>query len=224
VLMSGEGTIVSTEGAGPLGANIVPQMFLQFQASALFFTTSPSSNATVNIEVSGGNTSVAVSANSSFGVASILNLSENETTTLSLTFAPGQMPSHLDIGNFTIEVTDNSSISSILPTPTLPLTISLPAFTPFSTSVSSTPSASPSIGQSSNSTHHQLVADAVGLTVGLGVGLTLVSSLGYYTWKRRRRRADVDPEWRSNGDAQGQPRTLSVFRRTLDNSDSTRWF
>ncbi|KAJ3807948.1 hypothetical protein F5876DRAFT_47061 [Lentinula aff. lateritia] len=218
VLSSGGGTIVSTEGAGPLGANIIPQMFLQFRASALFLSTSPSSNASFEIAVSAGNTSVSVLANSSIGVAAILNLPENEITTLSLTFILGQLPAHLDIGTITITVTDNSSISSVLPTPTLPPTISLPSF--ISSTSSSLPSgtSTPS-SQSSDSSHKQLVTDAVGLTVGLGIGLTLVASLGYYTWKRRRRRQG-DPEWRRHS---GDQRTISLRRRT-DNQDTTRWF
>ncbi|KAJ3881598.1 hypothetical protein F5051DRAFT_425713 [Lentinula edodes] len=217
VLSSGGGTIVSTEGAGPVGANIIPQMFLQFRASALFLSTSPSSNASFEIAVSAGNASVSVSANSSIGVAAILNLPENETTTLSLTFIPGQSPSHLDIGTIAITVTDNSSISSVLPTPTLPPTISLPSF--ISSTSSSIPSgtSTPS-SQSSNSSHKQLVTDAVGLTVGLGLGLTLVASLGYYTWKRRRRRQG-DAEWQHSGDQ----RTISLRQRT-NNQDTTRWF
>ncbi|KAJ3983264.1 hypothetical protein F5890DRAFT_210530 [Lentinula detonsa] len=223
VLTSEGQTVVSTKGAGPLGANVVPQMFLQFRASALFLSTSASSNATFEIAVSAGNTSVSVSANSSIGVAAVLNLPENETTTLSLTFTPGQIASHLDIGNITISVIDNSSLPSILPTQTLPPTVSLPSFISSTTTVSST-SSSPtntSNSQSSDSSHKQLVADAVGLTVGLGLGLTLVTSLGYYTWKRRRRRRD-ETEWRPTGDTQGQ-RTIGLRRRT-DNQDSTRWF
>ncbi|KAJ3735110.1 hypothetical protein DFJ43DRAFT_1151741 [Lentinula guzmanii] len=115
------------------------------------------------IAVSAGNTSVSVSANSSIGVAAVLNLPENETTTLSLTFTPGQIASHLDIGNITISVIDNSSLPSILPTQTLPPTVSLPSFISSTTTVSST-SSSPtntSNSQSSDSSHKQLVADAV---------------------------------------------------------------
>ncbi|KIK57017.1 hypothetical protein GYMLUDRAFT_46627 [Collybiopsis luxurians FD-317 M1] len=225
VLSVGGQTIVSTQGAGPLGANIVPQMFLRFQALALFFTTSSISNATFNITASAGNTTVSVSANSSVGNAVLLNLPENETTILSLTFVPGQIPAHLDIGNITIEVTDNSSSSSFLPTQTLPPSVSLPTFIPSITSVSSTTSSSiPSSSTRSSSNHKQLVADAVGLTLGLGLGLTLFSSLGFYIWKRRRRR-QVDADWQYNGDphAQGQGQRNFALRRT-ENTDSTRWF
>ncbi|KAJ4474928.1 hypothetical protein J3R30DRAFT_3295208 [Lentinula aciculospora] len=219
VLTVGGETVVSTEGAGPLGADVIPQMFLQFRASALFLSTSPSANATFEIAVSAGNTSISVSANSSIGVAAVLNLPANETTTLSLTFTPGQVPSRIDVGTITITVPDNSSISSVLPTQTLPPTISLPTFISSTSTGSST--SSPSNTSPSNSTHKQLVADAVGLTVGLGLGLTLITSLGYYTWKRRRRRQE-DSEWRNTGDTQGQ-RTIALRRRT-DNQDSTRWF
>jgi len=221
VLTLGGETIVTTEGPGPQGANIVPQMFLEFQAAALFFTTSSSSNATINITVTAGSTSIATSANSSVGVAAILNLPESETTTLTVTFSPGQIPSHLDIGNFKLEVTANSSPSSFLPTPTLPPTVSLPGFSVPSTLTSSTSTTPSSSAQSSNSSHKQLVADAVGLTVGLGIGLTLVTLLGFYTWKRRRRRPNVVADGEVG---QAQPRTWGSSLRRTDNSDSTRWF
>jgi len=219
VLTSGGETILSTEGAGPQGADIVPQMFLRFQASALFLNTSTSSNATFDISVSVGNSSVSVSANSSVGAAAIFNLPENETTTLSLTFTAGQIPSHLDIGNITIEVADNS-LSSILPTQTLPPSVFLPTFVPSTSAGSSTSTPSnTSSAQSSASKHQQLVADAVGLTLGLGLGLTLITMLGYLAWKRRRRRqGDID--WRRTGNTQGK-RTLGFIR---NNRNSTQWF
>ncbi|KAJ3755819.1 hypothetical protein EV360DRAFT_49055 [Lentinula raphanica] len=221
VLTLGGQTVVSTEGAGSQGANVIPQMFLQFP-SALYFTTSASSNATFQIAVSAGSVSISASANSSIGEAAIVNLPENETTTLSLTFTPGQLPSRLDVGNITISVTNNSSISSILPTPTLPPSVSLPSFVSSTATASSTSSPS-STSSSQSSNHKQLVADAVGFTVGLGLGLTLITALVYYIWRRRRRRQD-DTEWRPTGNTQGQ-RTFG-FRRRTDNQDSrsTRWF
>ncbi|KAF5386356.1 hypothetical protein D9757_006648 [Collybiopsis confluens] len=228
VLTVGGTTVVSTQGAGPLGVNIVPQMFLRFQASALFFSTSSTSNATFNIAASAGNTSVSVPANSSVGNAALFNLPENETTTLTLTFVPGQLPAHLDIGNITTEVTTNSSLSSILPTQTLPPSISLPTFTPLTSTASFTSTSSntlsPTTQSSSNSKHKQLVADAVGLTLGLGLGLTLFSSLAFYIWKRRRRRqsSESGSEWQYNGSSPQGQRAFAL--RQTDNSDSTRWF
>jgi len=225
VLTSEEGTILSSEGAGPLGANIVPQMFLRFQASTLFLTTSTSSNATFTITVSVGDDIANASANSSVGQAGIFNLPENETTTLSVTFDAGQIPSHLDIGNITIQVPVNSSLSSALPTQTLPPSVSLPIFvsTSSGSSSTSTPSSTSST-QSDAAKHKQLIDVAVGLTLGLGLGLTLIITLMYFAWKRRRRRQQDDNEWRHTGRPRSQHTPLDFIRSDNQNSDSTGWF
>ncbi|KAF7356966.1 hypothetical protein MVEN_01032800 [Mycena venus] len=179
---------VSTTGPTPDGADIVPQMFMAFRASALFMSTSAISNASANFTVTSSSLTLSRVVDSAAGVIAIVNLVESELTTLTITFVPGQSVSQLDIGSILMTVTDPDVTSSFLPTMTLPPSITLPTFIPQSTTASSSLSASPS----STSTHRSLahraqIAEALGLVLGLGVGLTLIAGAAFYWWKRRRR-------------------------------------
>ncbi|THU94897.1 hypothetical protein K435DRAFT_860071 [Dendrothele bispora CBS 962.96] len=197
-------------------------------ASAVIISLSPLSNATINVTVSAGSTSVTVAANSSLGVVGIFNMIEAETTTITITYIvdAGVDFALLDIGSITAQVTNGGSASSILPTMTLPPSVSIPTFVAPQTS---SPSASPSsTAGTSSSSHKQLVADAVGLTVGLGLGLTAVCVLGYLLWIRRRRKRRRLPGDTERQEQQQSPTSSSVFsrfrtRRSKDNQD-TRWF
>ncbi|KAJ7708755.1 hypothetical protein B0H17DRAFT_364392 [Mycena rosella] len=97
---------VSTTGPDPEGANIVPQMFLAFRASALYISTSAVSNATANFSVSSASNTVSRVVASAAALVAIVNLVEAELTTLTITFVPGQNISQLDIGSILITVSD----------------------------------------------------------------------------------------------------------------------
>ncbi|TFK73722.1 hypothetical protein BDN72DRAFT_761112 [Pluteus cervinus] len=112
-------TVVSTQGPGVMEGEIVPQMFIRFQGSFLFIQTGPLSNATANVTISAGLTSVNLAFNSSAGGVAVVDLIEAEVTTATLTFIdPEQnaipndvngtsMPSRLDIEAITITVDDD---------------------------------------------------------------------------------------------------------------------
>ncbi|KAJ6561149.1 hypothetical protein DFH09DRAFT_1316266 [Mycena vulgaris] len=183
---------VSTGGPDPEGANIVPQMFLAFRASALYMSTSVTSNATANFTVSSLSNSVTKMVDSTAGLVAIVNLVESELTTLVITFIPGRNASQLDIGSILMTVTDPTETTSFLPTMTLPPSMTLPTFFPQSTTSSSL-SASPSASSSPvrSLAHRTEIAEAIGLVLGLGIGLTLIAGATFYWWRRRRRRLQV---------------------------------
>ncbi|KAF5338029.1 hypothetical protein D9758_014266 [Tetrapyrgos nigripes] len=218
-------SVVSTQGPSAAAANIVPQFFLRIRASAVIITTSPLSNATMNITVSAGNASVNVAANSSLGVIGIFNLYEAETTTIAITYISDSdlIPSRLDIGSITAQVTNNQASSSILPTMTLPPSVSIPTF-----SATSSSSATSTASAGGSTSRKRLVADAVGLTVGLGLGLTAVAVGVYLIWRRRKRKSaeDVESRWssqRASPSSGGTGPSRFHIRRNKDNQD-TRWF
>lgn len=230
-------SVVSTNGPSVEGANLIPQMFLRFRATSLFMTTSPLSNATMNITVFTGTTVISQVANSSLGLLLVVNLNEENTTTLSITYISDQdatgtiIPSRLDIGSITVSVSNPSASSSILPTQTLPPSISLPVVLPTSTS-SSTPSPSATQQPSNNNNRKSLIANAVGLTLGLGLGLTAVACIAYVFWRRRRRMRKREFEAAgvlSNMEAGAGAQVSSNYdsdrpkRPARDNRD-TRWF
>jgi len=178
---------VSTTGPAPNGAEIVPQMFMAFRASALYMSTSATSNATANFTVTSSSLTLSRVVNSAAGLVAIVNLVESELTTLTITFIPGQNVSQLDIGSILVTVTDPDVTSSFLPTMTLPPSMTLPTFTP-QTTASSSLSTSPSPTSTQRSLAHRAeIAEALGLVLGLGVGLTLIVGAAFYWWKRRRR-------------------------------------
>ncbi|KAJ7173614.1 hypothetical protein C8R46DRAFT_893407 [Mycena filopes] len=178
--------IVSTTGPAIEGADIVPQMFMAFRASALYMSTSVASNASANFTVSSASITASRVINSGEGLVAIVGLAETELTTLTITFIPGQAASQLDIGSILITVTDPDSTSSFLPTMTLPPSITLPTFIPTSTAPSS--STSPSSTKSPQTLSHRAqIAEALGLVLGLGVGLSIIAGAILFWWKRRRR-------------------------------------
>ncbi|KAJ7777337.1 hypothetical protein B0H16DRAFT_1449438 [Mycena metata] len=177
--------VVSTTGPAANGADIVPQMFMAFRASALFMSTSVASNASANFTVSSASVTASRLIDSSAGLVAIVNLVESDLTTLTITFIPGQGTTQLDIGSITLTVSDPGSTASFLPTMTLPPSITLPTFTPQSTTSSS---ASPSSSKSPQTLSHRAeIAEALGLVFGLGFGLSIIAGAILFWWKRRRR-------------------------------------
>ncbi|KAJ7876288.1 hypothetical protein B0H13DRAFT_2055699 [Mycena leptocephala] len=188
---------VSTTGPDVNGAEIIPQMFMAFRASALYMSTSVVSNATANFTVTSTSSSISTVVDSAAGLIALVNLVESELTTLTITFIPGQDISQLDIGSILVAVTDPDTTSSFLPTLTLPPSMTLPTFTPQTTASSSlSVSASPSSTQRSLA-HRAQIAEALGLVLGLGVGLTLIAGVAFFWWRRRRRqqRARQENAW-----------------------------
>ncbi|KAK0466758.1 uncharacterized protein EV420DRAFT_1635801 [Desarmillaria tabescens] len=198
-------TVISTDGLDEEGAAIIPQMFLQIHAAALFVTTSSQSNATINITVSAGNTSIEQQFQPPLSTVTVVNLIEDEVTTFSITFING---TRLDVGTLTAQVSDGSS-ETVLPMQTLPPAIIIPS----STTILATPTGVASAGGSVNNSKR--LALALGLTLGLGLGLTLVSIAAYLVWERSKTK-DKDLE---------KTETRSIFQllRTHKQGDSS-WF
>ncbi|KAF8238177.1 hypothetical protein L208DRAFT_363234 [Tricholoma matsutake] len=200
-------TVVSTNGPDPAQGSIIPQMFFQARARDIYIYPFNLSNATANITVTTNQSSISTNFNSSVGVIAILNLLESQTTVVALTFVPSFSASRLDIGSLILTVPtkyvtlissvinpnnqidplySTTATSVILPTVTLPpsMTLSFPA--PISTSTSTA---------SHTWSNHQLVADAVGIVLGLGFGLTAIAVVGYVCWRRRRlKNSDVSSQ------------------------------
>ncbi|KAF8196868.1 hypothetical protein K438DRAFT_1825693 [Mycena galopus ATCC 62051] len=184
---------VSTLGPASNGAEIVPQMFIAFRASALYMSTSVTSNASANFSIASPSRSLSTVVNSTLDLIYIVDLLESELTTLTITFIPGQNVSRLDIGSILVTVTDPDDPASFLPTMTLPPSMTLPTFTPTASSSPSASASSTSAGQSLP--HRAEIAEALGLVLGLGVGLTLIFGTAFFWWKRRRRLQAAEQSW-----------------------------
>ncbi|KAJ7460730.1 hypothetical protein FB451DRAFT_1045289 [Mycena latifolia] len=182
---------VSTDGPDPEGANIVPQMFMVFRASALYMSTSVVSNATANFTVSSASNTVTKLVDSAAGLVAIVNLVESELSTLTITFVPGQNASQLDIGSILMTVADPAATTSFLPTMTLPPSMTLPTFLPQSTSSSASASPSASASSVRSLSHRAQIAEALALVLGLGIGLSVIAGALFFWWRRRRRRLQV---------------------------------
>ncbi|KAJ7575767.1 hypothetical protein C8J56DRAFT_801155 [Mycena floridula] len=182
-------SVVSTNGPSDAENDILPQMFFSFRASTIFVQTSSLSNAIVNLTIFAGNVAITAVINSSLGNFTVVQLPEDEVTTLSLTFIAGA-PSRLDIGNIIITVPDPTATSSFLPTQTLPPPIILPSFVPPSSALpSATASLLPTSTTIPSLSLKRLVVLAVGLVVGLGLGLTVLAAALWLLWRRRRIKA-----------------------------------
>ncbi|KAG7444031.1 uncharacterized protein BT62DRAFT_310395 [Guyanagaster necrorhizus] len=104
-------TVMSTDGLDEDGPAIIPQMFLQIYAAALFITTSPQSNATINITVSAGNRSIEQQFPPPLSTITVVDLIEDELTTFSITFING---TRLDVGTLIAQVSDSSTRCPLL--------------------------------------------------------------------------------------------------------------
>ncbi|KAF8555866.1 hypothetical protein OG21DRAFT_1460388 [Imleria badia] len=133
-------TVVYTDGPIPQAGNVIPQMFFNFRASALYLRTTSFSNATVNLTLTAEPTDVSITTelNTSISLIAAVNIPDTQTTTLGVTFLQGDLPTRLDIESITLTVANTSATSSFLPSASLPISISPPTVVP-SPSVSSTP-------------------------------------------------------------------------------------
>ncbi|KAF7309516.1 hypothetical protein MIND_00322400 [Mycena indigotica] len=181
---------VSTRGPSPEGANIIPQMFMAFRASALYLSTSVISNATANFTITSKSVSATRIVNSAAGLVAIVNLVESELTTLAVTFIPQTTVSRLDIGSILLTVSNRAATSSFLPTMSLPPSMSPPTFIP-----STSASPFPSKAAARSLPHRAAVTEALSLVLGLGVGLSIIVSALFFWWRRRRRLKETRQTW-----------------------------
>ncbi|PPQ63126.1 hypothetical protein CVT24_005837 [Panaeolus cyanescens] len=186
--------IASTNGSAQSTGNIIPQAFFQFRASAMRLSPTNASDAIVNLTISTPESTLWVTYDSSFGPFKVLKLRPNETSLLAITYLSDNIPGALfEIESIELTVEANATISSFLPTPTLPPSASLPTFIlPSNHPINST--ALPSSSGTNLPSRKAFVAMAVGITVGLGLGLTAVALLFFVIWKRRRRRNTLSDE------------------------------
>ncbi|TFL05507.1 hypothetical protein BDV98DRAFT_560156 [Pterulicium gracile] len=188
--------IVYTDGPDPAaGSNIIPQLFIKFQASTFVLTTAPSSTATVNVTLNSGNQIADVRVLAPVEHINAVSLDPREFTTLSVTYVPefdadtGEaLQRRFAISEIELIVDEDIPMSSWFPSATPPPSSALPTVT-VTTSIS--PSATPTVS-SATSTNRTRIAQAIGLTVGLGLGLTLLAVIGFFVWKRRRRRLESE--------------------------------
>jgi len=156
----------SISTTGPNSSSKVLQMFLQVQASRITMTTLPTSVASVNITLSGGGLQISRVFKSSLGSLSVVNLPQNQTTHLVITYISSEAPALFAVESFYITVPENAPLSSVLPYPPLPTFSYLPSSTLNSSTSSAT--ALPTISKKSK------VGLAIGLTLGLALVLTAI--------------------------------------------------
>ncbi|KIK05732.1 hypothetical protein K443DRAFT_3723 [Laccaria amethystina LaAM-08-1] len=174
------GGSVFTSGPDPASQSLVPQLFFQFRASALYIFTSPLSNATVNVTVSANGVAISNLFNSTIGSASVVSLPQDSTTTFSATFIPALSPTVFGVQALLITVPANATSTSFLPTFSAPPANALPSFIP-----PPPPNPSPS-AQSNRTSKNVMIAQAIGITVGISLGLTALAALAFYCWRRWR--------------------------------------
>ncbi|KAF9479569.1 hypothetical protein BDN70DRAFT_806792 [Pholiota conissans] len=199
--LSVDNSTISTTGPS-ISSNLIPQLFFQFRALNLFLSTSNTSNATVNITASSNGIALSALFNTTLHSATIINLQSKDVSLLTITFIPSTTPTIFALEGINITTARNGTLTSILPSQTLPPSISLPIFTTSTSSSVLTTSATvtPVPVKLSN---HKRIAEAVGITVGISLGLTAIASAAFYFWRRRRRRRlsrrEVQSEWRNAG-------------------------
>jgi len=164
--------LVATYGPVSEADNIIPQLFLTFRASALALRTSPYSNATINLTLSA---SPSTTYNSSIGYITVRDLPETQTTTLGVTFVPGDAPTRFDVEWIALTVGNASATSEYLPTLALPASSSPPTLV-LPTSSASASAKGPTAGA---------IAGAV---VGAVVGSLVLVVVGIMCYRRRRQR------------------------------------
>lgn len=203
--------VMSTNGPDPDAGDIIPQMFLSFQGSAIYIRTSPLSIALANITLSSMSQRplyVDAQVNTSIGWIAADGLPDDRIITLGITYVPdtgGQNGDggRLDIEFMTLTVASASVTSAFLPSVTLPATSTPPIFTQ-----SSTPA-------STSSAHKQSKGAIIGESLGPALGVILMSA-GIAVVIRRRKitKEASEQEW---GDYE---RGIQKAR----DKDSSRWF
>jgi len=176
--------VTSTNGPDPATEDIVPQMFLAFQGSAIYVRTSSLSTAQANVTISSSTLkplNLGAEFNSSSGWITAVGLPDDRPLTLGITYVPdpnGQNGDggRLDIKFITITVANTSATSSYLLSMTLPTSSSVPKF-----SHSQTPTTRPK--------HKQSKGAIIGESLGTVLGVIFFVSAGVAVvfWRRKRR-------------------------------------
>ncbi|KAF5316581.1 hypothetical protein D9619_006731 [Psilocybe cf. subviscida] len=183
---------VSPPGPNTGSSNLIPQLFFQFRASALFFQAIPPSNATATVTINSNGAFLSRQFDSSLGSAVITGIPGDVSSLFTITIVPQTGPTVFFLQSIIVTADADISLSSLFPSATLPPSASLPIFpspTPQSTSsslssASSTPLQTGVVGSNTK----KKIAEAVGITIGLGLGLTALAVLGFIFWRKRRRR------------------------------------
>jgi len=146
--------------------------------------TSSVSNATANLTLSASPSGSLMSGvfEPSLNFWSFLNLDETQTTTVSVTFLPGQTETRLDIDFIKISVSNSSATSSFLPTPTLPTAAFTPTFASFTTVATS---------ESPSTSREQPIGTIIGESLAGAFGLIAVGLVAFVFWRRRRRQEEL---------------------------------
>lgn len=176
-------TAISTSGPIPQAGNVIPQMFLTFQASSLYLYASPLSNATVNFTLTAepSDTSITSMVNTSIGVINAVGLPPTQMTTLGITYIPGDLPTRFDVVSITLVVANASETASYLPSLVLPPSSTPPLFTA---------SSSPTSTQSSSGVSEVTILGAtLGSVLGGLVILVVVLSVALYRRRVKSRTA-----------------------------------
>ncbi|KAI6023794.1 hypothetical protein BKA83DRAFT_344056 [Pisolithus microcarpus] len=164
-------TAISTSGPIPQAGNVIPQMFLTFQASSLYLYASPLSNATVNFTLTAepSDTSITSMVNTSIGVINAVGLPPTQMTTLGITYIPGDLPTRFDVVSITLVVANARHVvlHVLLVDTTLPLPYSPRRRLPTSTQSSSGVSEVTILGATLGSVLGGLVILVVVLSVAL---------------------------------------------------------
>lgn len=193
---------IFTTGPTAASGSFLPQLFADFrEVSRLTMNAIPSSNATVNITLSGGGIQISNLFDSSLGTVTVVNLPQDQTTHLTVTFVPSAGPTVFGLESFVITVPQNASISSLLPTPPLPTFSSLP------TSASNSSSTSLPTGPKPISKQTR-IAEGVGITIALIVVLALIGVFLYQRGKKRKERNEKIEKARSGWQADAPQTTL----------------
>ncbi|KAF9233852.1 hypothetical protein BU15DRAFT_79710 [Melanogaster broomeanus] len=172
-------TVVFTNGPIPEAGDVIPQMFLSFRASNLSLQTTSLSNATINFTLTAEPTDISITAELNttiFPLIVVANLPETQTTTLGITFLPGDLPARFDVESITLVVANASATSSFLPSPSLPVSSSPPTFNPL-----------PSATQSSSSNTDE-TGIIIGATLGSVFGVLLIAVACLVVYRKYRRR------------------------------------
>jgi len=205
--LSEDNSTISTTGPSSTPNHIIPQLFFQFRAFNLFLSTSSTSNATVNITASSNGVALSTVFNTTLRSATIVNLQLEDVSQLTITFLPSNTPTIFELEAINITAVENGTITSILPSQTLPPSIELPIFATSTSSTSVIPTATATTPVPVKSSKGKRIAEAVGLTVGVSLGLTAIVAVAFYFWKRRRR-------WRRRRSTEG---TQSDWRNARTN-------
>lgn len=185
-------------------------------ASNVYLTTTPDSNATVDVTVSSDSIMRKCTFDSAEGLMGITDLPDNSTMLLTLTVNPATTTATL-FGLTSVKITTPpDAYASLLPPPlprqTLLTSLSLSRFRIISSVLPPPTTPSPAISPTSSTPQtpnpstntsdsqvlkHQIIILALAITLGVGLGLPLLVVGGYLflRWRRKRLRRKLAERW-----------------------------